>query len=175
MTSSHISITLSDSGRNGQITVFTIHVVGSGTRVISEPNTEILDFQRFLLVDLFNTDDFAGSFLEFPQLTQEIPETGRKKNSNEGKVLSIIWITKNKVIKIKLILTVLKCNLPRFSNDWAGSKDSHPVQWSLGLLFSRQFTSDDTELPERSLCFHLDIIIFHLFNGRRDRKRKIKM
>merc|ERR1719220_432896 len=124
MTSSHISITLSDSGRNGQITVFTIHVWVPERESYRSQIPKFLIFKGFFSW-ISSTDDFAGSFLEFPQLTQEIPET-------------------------------------RFSNDWAGSKDSHPVQWSLGLLFSRQFTSDDTELPERSLCFHLDIIIFHL-------------
>ena len=80
MTSSHIPIALGDSGRDGQVTVFTVHVMGSGTRIITKPDTEVLDFQGLLFVDFLNTDNFASSFLKFPQLTQKVPKPKIKSN-----------------------------------------------------------------------------------------------
>ncbi|TMW44343.1 hypothetical protein DOY81_010572, partial [Sarcophaga bullata] len=44
MTGTHITVTLCDSTTNSQVTVFTVHVVGTGTGIVTQPNTEVLDF-----------------------------------------------------------------------------------------------------------------------------------
>ena len=80
MTSSHIPIALGDSSRDGQVTVFTVHVMSSGTRVITKPDTEVLNLQGLLFPDLFNADNFASGFLELPQLTQKVPKSKIKSN-----------------------------------------------------------------------------------------------
>ena len=43
----------------GQVTVFAVHIVGTGTGV-SQPDAKVLDFQGLLLRDFFNADYLAG-------------------------------------------------------------------------------------------------------------------
>jgi hypothetical protein len=54
MPSSHILIEALDGIRTCQLTVFLVHVMCTRTRVVTEPDTEVLDLQRFLFVDLKN-------------------------------------------------------------------------------------------------------------------------
>ena len=75
VTGSHIPVAGSHGGRNCQVTVFTVHVVGTRPRIVSEPDSKVLDFKWFLFSDFFNADNLASGFLEFPQLTQEIPKS----------------------------------------------------------------------------------------------------
>ena len=74
MTGTHIAVALGDSRGHSQVTVFAVHVVGTGTGVVSQPDAKVLDFQGLLLHDFFNTDNLAGGLLELPQLTQEVPK-----------------------------------------------------------------------------------------------------
>lgn len=46
MASAHVPVTLRDCSTHGQITVFAVHVVGAGTRIIPQPDAKILDFDR---------------------------------------------------------------------------------------------------------------------------------
>lgn len=80
VTGSHVAIALSDSTGDGHVTILAVHVVGSRPGVISEPNTEVLDLQWFLLGDLLDTDDFTSGLLEFPQLTQKVPKPRGEKH-----------------------------------------------------------------------------------------------
>lgn len=52
MTGGHILVESIDSGNTGELTVLLVHVVGSGARVVTDPNTEVLDLLGALLVDL---------------------------------------------------------------------------------------------------------------------------
>ena len=52
VTGSHVLVHALDSIGAGELTVLLVHVVGTGSRVVSEPDTKVLDFQRLLLVDL---------------------------------------------------------------------------------------------------------------------------
>jgi hypothetical protein len=54
MPSSHILIEALDGVRTCQFTVFLVHVMCTRTRVVTEPDTEVLDLQRLLFVDLKN-------------------------------------------------------------------------------------------------------------------------
>lgn len=76
MASAHITVTLCNSITNSQITIFTIHIVCAGTWIVTQPDTEILDFGWWSFVYLFQWNDFTRRLLEFFQLSQEIPETG---------------------------------------------------------------------------------------------------
>ena len=52
---------LFSTGRgHSQVTVFAVHVVGTGTGVVSQPDAKVLDFQGLLLRDFFNADNLAG-------------------------------------------------------------------------------------------------------------------
>ena len=54
----YMNVYLNDS--RGQVTVFAVHVVGTGTGVVSQPDAKVLDFQGLLLRDFFNADNLAG-------------------------------------------------------------------------------------------------------------------
>ena len=49
----HVSVALSYSAFSCQVSVFSVHIVCTTSGVISQPDTEIFDFQWFSLKDLF--------------------------------------------------------------------------------------------------------------------------
>jgi hypothetical protein len=52
MTGGHILVESIDGGDTRHLAVFLVHVVGAGARVVSDPDTEVLDLLGTLLVDL---------------------------------------------------------------------------------------------------------------------------
>ena len=52
VTGGHILVESVDGGDTGHLTVLLVHVVGTGARVVSDPDTEVLDLLGALLVDL---------------------------------------------------------------------------------------------------------------------------
>ena len=52
VTSSHVLVERFHSIGSGHLTEFLVHVVGTRARVVSDPDTEVLDLQGMLLVDL---------------------------------------------------------------------------------------------------------------------------
>ena len=54
MSGAHVSVALSDSRGDGQVTVFTVHVVGGGPRVVTQPDTDVLHKVWVLLIHLSN-------------------------------------------------------------------------------------------------------------------------
>lgn len=76
MASTHVTVALRNRGSDGQVTVLAVHVVGSGTGIVAQPDAKVLDLQRGLLGDLLEGHDLAGGLLELVQLAQEVPETG---------------------------------------------------------------------------------------------------
>lgn len=59
---SHVGVERLDSVCSGQLTVLLVHVVRAGTRVISDPDTEVLDLEGVLLVDLIIPVSLARCF-----------------------------------------------------------------------------------------------------------------
>jgi hypothetical protein len=98
--------------------------VGAGAGVVSDPDTEVLDLQRSLLVNLGNSqlvcipvasiktthhiqaDDLSVRLLDLSELHQEVPET-------------------------------------RLCNHSVWCKDSHPVQLWCWVCLRRQMAADD--------------------------------
>jgi hypothetical protein len=52
VTGSHVLVKSIDGGDAGHLAVLLVHVVGTGARVVLEPDTEVLDLLGLLLVDL---------------------------------------------------------------------------------------------------------------------------
>ena len=50
---SHVLVERLDGVRTAELTELLVHVVGSRTRVVAQPNAEVLDLQRLLLVNLY--------------------------------------------------------------------------------------------------------------------------
>lgn len=48
----------------------------AGTRVVADPDAEVLDLLGVLLVDRLDVDDLTGGLLDLAETTQEVPETG---------------------------------------------------------------------------------------------------
>lgn len=80
VTSSHVLVKGLDGADTGEITVFSVHVVDTGTRVVTDPDTEVLDLGRSLLVDLVDGDNLTSGLLDSSQLGEEVPETGLSNN-----------------------------------------------------------------------------------------------
>ena len=49
---SHVLVKSMNCISTGEFPELLVHVVGSGTRVVTKPDTEVLDLQRLLLVNL---------------------------------------------------------------------------------------------------------------------------
>lgn len=84
VTCSHIPITLCHSSRHTQVPIFPVHVMCSRSRVITQPDTKILNLNRCLLSDLFQRNNLTRRLFELFQLTQEIPETRLGHNHIRG-------------------------------------------------------------------------------------------
>ena len=52
VTGGHILVESLDGGNARHLTVLLVHVVGAGARVVTDPDTEVLDLLGALLVDL---------------------------------------------------------------------------------------------------------------------------
>lgn len=76
VTGSQVHVEALDGFGAAHGTEFLVHVVGTGTGVIAQPDTEVLDLQGLVLVDKGAGDDFTGGALDLLQLTQEVEETG---------------------------------------------------------------------------------------------------
>lgn len=51
---SHVLVEALDCIGTGEFAELLVHVVGSRARVVAEPDTEVLDFQRLGLMNLYN-------------------------------------------------------------------------------------------------------------------------
>lgn len=65
-------------GLNGvgsrHLSVLLVHVVGTRSRVVSDPDAEVLDAEGVLLGDLVQADDLTVGLLDLLQLGKEVPE-----------------------------------------------------------------------------------------------------
>merc|ERR1740129_38796 len=61
--STHVTVTSSHSFASCHVSVLPVHVVGSTARVVSQPYSKVLDFQRSLLVDPVDAYNLSSSFL----------------------------------------------------------------------------------------------------------------
>lgn len=90
VTGSHILVECMDSVCTAHLTVLLVHVVCAGTRVVSDPNTEVLDLLWVLLVNLGSVRDAARQIcitnlverhnlaiclLDLSKLGEEVPES----------------------------------------------------------------------------------------------------
>lgn len=76
MSGSHILVQCLDSISAAQFSVLLVHVVCTRARVVADPDTEVLDLERALLMDDIERHNLAGRFLDLSQFLEEIPESG---------------------------------------------------------------------------------------------------
>mmetsp|Transcript_1253 Transcript_1253/g.1832 ORF Transcript_1253/g.1832 Transcript_1253/m.1832 type:complete len:202 (-) Transcript_1253:176-781(-) len=80
VSTSHLVIQLRDRSSQGQITILTVHIVGTATRIISDPNTVVLYNPRILFHQLNTIQNLTGCFLHLAELVQVVPELGLCNN-----------------------------------------------------------------------------------------------
>lgn len=71
----HVTVACGDSIGLCQFTVFTVHVVGSGSRVVPESDSVVFNGAWSLLRDFVHRHDLADSRLDLLQPTEEVPST----------------------------------------------------------------------------------------------------
>lgn len=133
VTRGHILVQRLDRVGSGHLTELLVHVVGTGARVVTEPDSEVLDLLWALLVDLYKkevsligasiiysvssityhieADDLTVGLLHLLELHQEVPKAGLGHNS-------------------------------------VGRKDAHAVQLRRRVRLGGQMTPDDLVLVE---------------------------
>ena len=136
MTGSHVLVESLDGLHTAHLTELLVHVVSTGTRVVADPDTEVLDLEGTLLADLdtqkcqptsssipslgtlprqftyhIEADDLTVGLLDLPELSQEVPE-------------------------------------PRLGHDRVGRKDAHAVELGRGVGLGGQVTPNDLVLGE---------------------------
>jgi hypothetical protein len=67
MSSRHILIQRLNCIRPTHLAILLVHVVRTRSRVISDPDAEVLDLERAFLMDDIQGNDFAGRLLQFAE------------------------------------------------------------------------------------------------------------
>lgn len=82
---SHVLVEGLDSTSSSNVSELLVHVVGTRSRVVSDPDTEVLNLGRSLFVDLANGNNLTSSLLNSSELGQKVPESRLGNNSVRGK------------------------------------------------------------------------------------------
>ena len=110
---SHVLVERLDGVGAAHLTVLLVHVVGAGTRVVSDPDTEVLDLERVLLVDLPAVNISSACHLSFPP-------------SND-----LTHLVERNDLTVRLLdLSELREEVPEsaLGNDIVWCKDAHAVE-----------------------------------------------
>jgi hypothetical protein len=74
MSGGHILVQSLHSIRPAHLTILLVHVVRTRSRIVADPDAEVLDLERSLLVDDIQGDDLAVRLLDLAELHEEVPE-----------------------------------------------------------------------------------------------------
>lgn len=77
MAGSHLRVHLVHSTVQGRVTVFTVHVVSSGTAIVPQPHSVVLHVVRVLLEDLF---DFSSNYYSGKRERTQSIRKGRRRD-----------------------------------------------------------------------------------------------
>lgn len=105
---SHVLVEALDSVNTGELTELLVHVVGARARVVSEPDTEVLDLGRLLLGDLENKGYMQGC--------DAFGQRSRSACLLRAARDIMIHTTLTPMISPEAFLTFFNC-LPRFEHD----------------------------------------------------------
>jgi hypothetical protein len=76
MSGGHILVECLYGIRPAHLAILLVHVVGAGSRIIANPDAEVLDLEGSFLVNDVQGDDLAVGLLDLAELHQEVPEAG---------------------------------------------------------------------------------------------------
>ena len=112
----HILVQTPDRIRTRELTELLVHVVGTGTRVVTDPDTEVLDLQGLLLVNLKETNMVARTAC-FGQLSHSACHLNGCKGPHRDNTYNVD--TNDFAIGL-LDLLQLAENSFQMQNDWIG-------------------------------------------------------
>ena len=78
VTGSHFGVHLVNSTVKGNITIFTVHVVGTRTGVVTDGDTVVLNLGLLVFQDFFTLENFASGGLGLVKHSQKVPEAGNR-------------------------------------------------------------------------------------------------
>ena len=84
MTGAHVTVGLGDGIGGMGRAVLTVHVVRAGTRVVTQPDAEVLNDGGRLLGDLLDADNLAGGLVDLLVVRDKVPESGLSGNWVRG-------------------------------------------------------------------------------------------
>lgn len=130
VTGSHVLVESLDGIGAAHLAELLVHVVGTGARVVADPDTEVLDLQGALLIDLNNQKSARFFVLRYPVPTYHV----------QGNDLAVRLLE----------LTELSHEVPetRLGHNGVGRKDAHAVQLGRGVRLVGQVTPDDLVLSK---------------------------
>lgn len=82
---SQVLVALLHSLNTAHTSILLVHVVGAGARVVAQPDAEILDLERTVLVNLAQRHNLAVGALDLLELAQKVEEAGLGDNLVRGK------------------------------------------------------------------------------------------
>ena len=155
MSGTHISVSLGDgiSGVSGS--VFTVHVVGSRSWVVSEPDSEVLDNGWWLFLNLLDRDNFTSGLVDLLVVWYKVPESWlgsdwvwcEKSNPVEW------WVWLSVFLEDWLIWTGGRTNVLDTTTltiePWVSSKI-----WLRQIQSWWQFTASDQEFAKITFALH---------------------
>ena len=83
--SSHLVVQLRHGAGELDVPEFAVHVVGTATGGVPEPDAVVLDSASVLLNQLHNVNDFSSRLLHLAELVHVVPELGPGDNGARGK------------------------------------------------------------------------------------------
>ena len=139
--SSHVLVERLDGVRTAELTELLVHVVGTGTRVVTDPDTEVLDLQGLLLVNLKETNMVARTAC-FGQLSHSACHLNGCKGPHRDNTYNIDTndFTIGLFDLFKLAEEVPEAGL---GNNFVGCEDAHAVELGGGLSIGGQVPADD--------------------------------
>jgi len=119
MTSTHVTVALSDSAGRRQVSVLSVHVVRATAGVIAKPDGKVLDLLWFLIKNLITRNNFAVSLFDVLEETNKIPESALGLDSvhceDSHLIQRRVWIllawqtSANDAVLFKLSLNLHSC------------------------------------------------------------------
>jgi len=130
VTGSHVLVEGLNSVGAGHLTELLVHVVGAGAGVVADPDTEVLDLEGTLLINLDGKNQYRSIFPRYQ--------------------ISTYYVERDDLAVSLLQLAELGHEVPeaRLGHNGVGRKDAHAVQLGRGVRLVGQVTPDDLVLSK---------------------------
>lgn len=163
---SHVLVESLNGLSAGHLAVLLVHVVGTGARVVAEPDTEVLDLERVLLVDLLGKIRCQPA-IRHPRCRTSSFIVAASSSSPFTTARRLFQVLRSRVQRVSTyhvqaddltsgLLDLLQAThevpVTGLGNDGVGGKDAHAVQGRGGVGLCRQVPANNLVLLETTCC-----------------------